>query len=99
MKSEGETLILKKNPTMIHFDEKMANNSGKGFILTTKFCKSANDVALLNPEKQKLEGKASIHLEETVANNQEKKNKKTRDTKIHANNLHAKLGHHGEDRM
>ena len=45
--SEGNTLILKKNSTNICFGEKMANNSGKGFILTTKFYKiMINDVIL-----------------------------------------------------
>ena len=39
--SEGKTLILKKNSTEIRFGEKMANKSGKGFLLTTKFYKCA----------------------------------------------------------
>ena len=34
---EGETLILKKNSTKIHFDKKMANSGGELFLLTTKF--------------------------------------------------------------
>ena len=47
--SEYETLILKKNSTDIHFGEKMANNRGEVFLLTTNFYKSANDSAFLAP--------------------------------------------------
>ena len=49
VKSESETLILKKIFTEIRFDKKMANKSGKGFILTTRFYKSANDATVLYP--------------------------------------------------
>ena len=38
--SEGEALTLKKNTTVICFDEKMANNGGEWFILTTKLFNS-----------------------------------------------------------
>ena len=46
--SEVKTLILKKNPTMIRFDDKMTKRSGEGFILTTKFYKSTNGATLLS---------------------------------------------------
>ena len=61
--SEGETLIFKKNSTVIRFYEKMLNKSGKGFLLNTKFYKSATNVALLGPVKRNMEGKASIHIQ------------------------------------
>ena len=49
VKSESETLILKKFFTEIRFDKKMANKYGKGFILTTRFYKSANNATVLYP--------------------------------------------------
>ena len=54
VKSEGDTLILKKNTTKIRFDNKMANKYGKGFVLTTRFYNSANNAALLDSKKRKL---------------------------------------------
>ena len=50
--SEGEVLILKKNSTKIRFVKEMANNSGKGFILTTNFYKNPNNAVLLVPKKR-----------------------------------------------
>ena len=40
----GEALILNKNSTKIHSNDKMANNSVKGFILTTKIYKNPDKV-------------------------------------------------------
>ena len=57
---EGETLILKKNPTTICFENKLVNNGSKLFLLTTKFYKSSNDTALLDPDKHNPEGKESV---------------------------------------
>ena len=71
MTSEGEALILKKNSTKIRFDEKMENKSSKGFLLTTKFYKSANNAAILDPKKRKPEGKASVHTEGKAVKKQE----------------------------
>ena len=34
--SEDEALIVNKNSTEIRFDDKMADKSGEGFLLTTK---------------------------------------------------------------
>ena len=48
--SEGETLILREKSTKIRLDEKMTNKAGKGFLLTTKFYKSANDATLWAPD-------------------------------------------------
>ena len=45
--SKDNTLILKKNPTDIRFDKKMANKAREGFLLTEMFYKSANNAALL----------------------------------------------------
>ena len=47
--SEGKKLLLKKFLTEIRFDEKMTYKAGQGFLLTTKFYKSANDAAILDP--------------------------------------------------
>ena len=63
MTSEGEALILRKNSTKISFDDKMANKSIKGFLLTTKFYKSTNDAAPLPPKKRKTEGNAAVQTE------------------------------------
>ena len=57
--SEGEALILKKNSTEITFDKKMANNGGEGFLLTTKFYKSATNAAASFSGKSNTEGKAA----------------------------------------
>ena len=64
--SEGEILIIKKNPTEIYFDEKMANKSGEGFLLTAKVCNIANDDALLVYEKRDSKWKASVNPECTA---------------------------------
>ena len=49
----------------------MANKPGKGILLTTKFYKSANDAALLDPDKRNKEGKADAHPERMAVNKQE----------------------------
>ena len=96
MTSEGNTLILKKKFTNIRFHKKMVKKSGQGFLLTTKFYNSANDAALSAPGKRNPEGKAAIHPEGTSTKKQENMKTKTIVTrKIHANELHAKLGHPG----
>ena len=97
---EGETLILKKNSTKIRFDEKMANKSKKGFMITTKFYKSENDAAIFSTKKQKTEGKSEVHLGGIAVKKQEQTtNKQIPVWKIHANEIHANLGHPWEDRM
>ena len=63
VKSEGQILILERNPNNICFDEKMANNGGKLFLLSTKFYKNANDTALLDSKKKNPEGGVALHLE------------------------------------
>ena len=65
---EGETLILKKKSTNIRFDKKIANKASEGFILTTKFYKSANYAALLAPDKRNPEGKTDIQPEGIAVN-------------------------------
>ena len=91
--SKGETLILKKKSTKICFDKKIANNGGKGFLLTTKFYKSANYAAILSPEKRKPEGKLAVHPEGTDVKKQENEKTKTNhDAENHINKLHTKLG-------
>ena len=64
MTLEDKALKLKKNSTEIRFDKRMANKSGEGFLLTTKFYKSVNDTAILAPEKRNRAGKASKMMEE-----------------------------------
>ena len=54
---------LYEKTTEIRFDEKMANKSGEGFLLNTKFYKRANDAALLAPQKRNPEGKKATRLE------------------------------------
>ena len=49
--SEGETPIIKKNSVKIRFDEHFFNNSGEGFLPTTRLYKSANDTYILDPKK------------------------------------------------
>ena len=72
------------------------NKSGKGFLLTANFYKSTNDAAILDPNKRKPEGKSAIQPEGMAVNNQENKTtKKIVTQEVHANNLHAKLGHAG----
>ena len=98
--SESDILILKKNSTKIRFDNKMANNSVKGFLLTTKFYKSANSTDFLVPERQNTEGKEAVHFQEASVKKQENKTTKQLVTrKIHTNELHSKLSLPGEDRM
>ena len=43
----------------------MANISGKGFLLTTKFYKSLNDTSLFTPEKWNIEGREAVKNEDT----------------------------------
>ena len=75
----------------------MLNKTSKGFLLNTKFYKSANNYTLLGREKQKPEGKGSNQPEGTAAKKQENTTaKQITMRKIHANELHTKLGHNGE---
>ena len=98
--SEDEAPILEKNTTEISFDKKMANNGCEGFLPTTKFYKNANYTALLDPGKRKTEGKVDVQLDGTSAKNQEQRTTNQLATcKIHANELHTKIGHPGEERM
>ena len=78
----------------------MVNKYSKLFLLTAKFYNSAKDTALLVPENWKLEGKASIQTEVTTVKKQENTTtKKIWTRKVHANELHANLGHPREYRM
>ena len=96
MTSEVETLILKKNSTEILFDKKMVNKYRKWFLLTTEFYNISNDAALLVSKNWNPEGKSYVHLEGTVVKKQENTTtKKIATQKMHANELHAKLGHPG----
>ena len=95
--SEGDTLILKKNPTEVRFDGKMTNKYGKGFLPTTNLYKIANEASILDPEKRNPEGKADVQLDGMEVKNQENTTtKKLATQKVHTNKLHMKLGHTGE---
>ena len=50
----------------------MAYQYCKGFLLTTKFYKIANDTSYLAPKKRKPKGKADIHTEGTAIKKKEK---------------------------
>ena len=100
MTSEVEAPILKNNSTKTQLDEKMANHGSEGFILTTNIYKSANNSALLAPNKWKPEVKASVQAEGTSVKNQEKMTTKQLVLqKIYANKLNKKLYHPREDRI
>ena len=78
----------------------MANYGGKGFILTTKFYKSPNYVALLVPKKWKLEGKSELDTEGAAVKKKEQTTTKQQATqKIHINELHTKLDHSIKDKI
>ena len=68
--SEVEAVILRKKSTDIRFGDKMANKAGEGFLLITRFYKSANNAVLLVPNKQNAEVKAAVKPEGTVINKQ-----------------------------
>ena len=74
-----EMQILKKVLAGICFDNKMASNGSKGFILTTKLYKIPKDAPLLVNNKQNLEGKAATETEGMEA--QKNDNQITIDTK------------------
>ena len=98
--SEFDTVILNRNSTRIGFDEKMANNGGKGFLLTTNFYKSANNNVILARKNRKPEWKASIQTDRASSNNQEETTAKQLVMwKIQANKIHAKLVHPREEKM
>ena len=78
----------------------MAYKAREGFLLTTKLYKSTNYTSLLTPEKKNLEGKAVLQPEGTSIKKQENTTtRKIATRKIYANELHAKLGHNGEDKL
>ena len=92
----GKTLILRKHFTDIRFDKKMASKAGEGFLLTTNFYNSANYASLLDPKKRNLEGKAYIQPKGAAIKKQENTTtKQIAMRKIHAKELHMKLGHPG----
>ena len=100
MTSEGETLILKTKSTKIRFDEKIANNGGKGLILATKFYKNPNDATLLVPNNHNPEVKVDIEPEGVKVEKQEQMATIQQATwKVHINELHKNLIHSGEDKM
>ena len=68
--------ILRKNSTEVCFGNKMETKSGEGFLLTTKFYKSANYSDLLVLEKWKLEWKAYLKPEGLYIKKQENMTKK-----------------------
>ena len=76
--SEDETLIYKKNPTKICFDEKMASKAGKGFLLTIKFYKSAKDTYIFSHKKRNSEGKSDVHPEGRAVKKQKQTTTKKR---------------------
>ena len=55
----GETFMLKENSTDIRFDQKIANNGGEGYLLTTNFYKSTNDAFILAPPEVEPEEKSA----------------------------------------
>ena len=71
MTPESDTLIPRKNSIEIRFDGKMANKYGEGLLLTTKFYKIANNVDILDPGKQKPEGKGYIQPKGTSVKKQD----------------------------
>ena len=98
--SEGESLILKKNPTDICVDKKMEKHGGKGFLLAIKFNRNTNNAALLVPEKRNPEGEASVHPEGMTVEKREQKTTEQQATqKIRVKELRAKLGSPIEDRI
>ena len=64
-----EDLILKNVKSEIHFDKKMVNHNSGGFILTTKFYKSGNNSAILDPMKC-YSACGAVYPEGTAAKNQ-----------------------------
>ena len=100
MTLESESIIPKRNSDNICFDKKMANISGEGFLLTTKFYKSAHNADILSPDKRNPEGKSDVQPEGTGVKKQNNTTtKRISLQKIHANNIHKKLGHTREDMM
>ena len=92
--------MLKKISTKIRFDKEMAKKIGERFLLTTKLYNIAKDAAILVPKNHNLEGKSAIQMEGTAVKTKDNMTTKQIATqKIHANKLHAKLGHPGEDRI
>ena len=72
----------------------MEKNSGEGFLLGAKYYKNSNNAALLVSNKWHPEGKADVKWEGMVVKKQEKTTTKQQATqKIHANNIHMKIGH------
>ena len=61
------------------FDDKMANKSGKGFLLTTNLYKSSNNAAILDTKNRNPEGKAAIHTEGMEVKKQDNTTKKNHD--------------------
>ena len=78
----------------------MTNKAIEGFLLTTNFYKMANNNAILYPEKQNPEGKASIHREGTAIKKERKyDNKRNHGAENSCKQAPQKLGHPGEEKM
>ena len=69
---EFYALIFKKNSTDICFHEKIVNQDGKWYLLTTNFYNGKNDAALLVPNKNNMEGNAAVQPEGTTVNKNNK---------------------------
>ena len=100
MTSKGNSLILKTDSTKIRFDQKMANKSGKGFLLNTKFHKNANDTSIFASENRIPEENSIIQTEGVFVKKQKNMTTiKIATRKIHGYKLNAKIGYTRENKM
>ena len=66
MASDKESLLLKKNTTILKFEKQLDHRNGGGYLLATRLYTSPRDTAKTDKEGKKPEGKTTAKLEVTT---------------------------------
>ena len=59
MTSEKESLVLKKNATILKFEERLDHGNGNGYLLSARIYASLNDAGKITHKGRIQEGKIS----------------------------------------
>ena len=63
MKSDKESLVLKKNTTILKFEDRLDHVNGGGYIFAARLYTSPNDSRKTYKEGKSLDGKTTANLE------------------------------------
>ena len=66
--SEKESFVLKKNATIVKFEERLDHMNGDGYLLAVSLYASPNDARKMHSEEKKPEGKILKKAKDTSEN-------------------------------